>query len=71
MTVMTGGSEARNRFDLTAILAIVVTIVFWASSFVVIRVCLGPLTPVELATVRHDGRPYRSWLSGGPVDGTE
>jgi drug/metabolite transporter (DMT)-like permease len=53
MTVMTGESEARNRFDLTAILAIAVTIVFWASSFVVIRVCLGPLTPVELATARY------------------
>ncbi len=34
-------------------LAIVVTIAFWASSFVVIRVCLGPLTPVELATARY------------------
>ncbi|MGO8256654.1 hypothetical protein ACC792_37705, partial [Rhizobium ruizarguesonis] len=31
-------------FDLVAFAAILVTILFWASSFVVIRICLGPLT---------------------------
>ena len=36
-----------------AFAAILVTILFWASSFVVIRICLGPLTPIELATARY------------------
>ncbi|PZM15119.1 DMT family transporter [Rhizobium tubonense] len=54
----TGASEltiAKHKasFDLVAFAAILVTIVFWASSFVVIRICLGPLTPVELATARY------------------
>ncbi|KAA0697270.1 EamA/RhaT family transporter [Neorhizobium sp. P12A] len=53
MTAITGDTGAKSRFDVVAFLAIVVTIVFWASSFVVIRVCLGPLTPVELATARY------------------
>ncbi len=45
--------EKRGGFDLIAFGAILVTIVFWASSFVVIRVCLGPMTPIELATARY------------------
>lgn len=54
----TGASEltiAKHKasFDLVAFAAILVTIVFWASSFVVIRICLGALTPVELATARY------------------
>lgn len=53
MSPISGNLETKTRFDLTAFLAIIVTIVFWASSFVVIRVCLGPLTPVELATARY------------------
>lgn len=40
-------------FDVIAFGAILVTILFWSSAFVVIRVCLGPLTPVELATARY------------------
>ncbi|MGK9050646.1 DMT family transporter [Neorhizobium petrolearium] len=48
------GNE-RQGFDAIAFLAILVTIVFWASSFVVIRICLGPLTPVELAAARYVG----------------
>jgi len=47
---MVGG---RQEFDIIAFLAILVTIVFWASSFVVIRICLGPLTPIELAAARY------------------
>jgi drug/metabolite transporter (DMT)-like permease len=43
----------RGGFDSIALVAIVVTILFWASSFVVIRVCLTALTPVELATARY------------------
>lgn len=42
-----------GTFDVVAFGAILVTILFWSSSFVVIRVCLGPLTPVELATARY------------------
>ncbi|WP_028748061.1 DMT family transporter [Rhizobium mesoamericanum] len=53
MTVTAADFEAKTRFDLPALLAIVVTIFFWASSFVVIRVCLGPLTPVQLAAARY------------------
>jgi drug/metabolite transporter (DMT)-like permease len=53
MATVVGDSEDKAGFDLVAFLAIVVTIAFWASSFVVIRVCLGPLTPVELATARY------------------
>lgn len=53
MATVVGDPEDKAGFDLVAFLAIVVTIVFWASSFVVIRVCLGPLTPVELATARY------------------
>ena len=40
-------------FDFIALGAILVTIVFWSSAFVVIRVLLGPLTPVELAAGRY------------------
>lgn len=47
---MVGGTQ---DFDIIAFLAILVTIVFWASSFVVIRICLGPLTPIELAAARY------------------
>ncbi|MEK1901736.1 MAG: DMT family transporter [Rhizobium sp.] len=53
MATVVGDPEDNAGFDLVAFLAIVVTIAFWASSFVVIRVCLGPLTPVELATARY------------------
>ena len=42
-----------GAFDVVAFGAILVTILFWSSAFVVIRVCLGPLTPVELATARY------------------
>ncbi|WP_064696714.1 DMT family transporter [Rhizobium aegyptiacum] len=46
-------AKQQSGFDLIAFAAIVVTILFWASSFVVIRICLGPLTPIELATARY------------------
>ena len=42
-----------GAFDPVAFGAILVTILFWSSAFVVIRVCLGPLTPVELAAARY------------------
>jgi drug/metabolite transporter (DMT)-like permease len=42
-----------GNFDFVALGAILVTIVFWSSAFVVIRVLLGPLTPVELAAGRY------------------
>jgi len=42
-----------GTFDVVAFGAILVTILFWSSAFVVIRICLGPLTPVELATARY------------------
>jgi drug/metabolite transporter (DMT)-like permease len=42
-----------RQFDVVAFVAILVTILFWSSAFVVIRVCLGPLTPVELAAARY------------------
>ncbi|MFB9950969.1 DMT family transporter [Rhizobium puerariae] len=45
--------DERHGFDGIAFLAILVTIVFWASSFAVIRTCLGPLTPLELAAARY------------------
>ncbi|OWV87817.1 hypothetical protein ATY78_04855 [Rhizobium sp. R635] len=45
--------KQQGGFDLIAFAAIVITILFWASSFVVIRICLGPLTPIELATARY------------------
>jgi hypothetical protein len=41
MATVVGDPEDKAGFDLVAFLAIVVTIAFWASSFVVIRVCLG------------------------------
>ena len=53
MSMLTSDVGAKGRFDLVAFAAVVVTIVFWASSFVVIRICLGPLTPIELATARY------------------
>lgn len=53
MSAITGDLSQRSKFDPIAFLAIVVTIAFWASSFVVIRVCLVALTPVELATARY------------------
>ncbi|CAM5768591.1 membrane protein [Labrys miyagiensis] len=43
----------KTGFDLIAFGAILVTILFWASSFAVIRVCLGPLSPIELAAARY------------------
>lgn len=46
-------AKQQGKFDLVAFAAIIVTILSWASSFVVIRVCLGPLTPIELATARY------------------
>ncbi|MGO7550555.1 EamA family transporter, partial [Rhizobium leguminosarum] len=46
-------TKQQGGFDLVAFAAIVVTILSWASSFVVIRICLGPLTPIELATARY------------------
>lgn len=42
-----------GTFDFVALGAILVTIAFWSSAFVVIRVLLGPLTPVELAAGRY------------------
>lgn len=42
-----------GAFDIVAFGAILVTILFWSSAFAVIRVLLGPLTPVELATARY------------------
>lgn len=45
--------EKSGNFDFVAFGAILVTIVFWSSAFAVIRVLLGPLTPVELATARY------------------
>lgn len=42
-----------GAFDAVAFGAILVTILFWSSAFTVIRVLLGPLTPVELATARY------------------
>jgi drug/metabolite transporter (DMT)-like permease len=53
MSALTSDLGTKGKFDLVAFGAIVVTIVFWASAFAVIRVCLGPLTPVELATARY------------------
>ncbi len=53
MSMLTSDAGVKGRFDLVAFSAVVVTIVFWASSFVVIRICLGPLTPIELATARY------------------
>lgn len=53
MSAVTGDTTVENGLDVTALIAIVVTIVFWASSFVVIRVCLEALTPIELATARY------------------
>ena len=55
MTTVTANSSMApsGTFDVVALGAILVTILFWSSSFVVIRVCLGPLTPVELATARY------------------
>ncbi|KAB1087194.1 DMT family transporter [Neorhizobium galegae] len=50
---MNTGTDERHGFDVIAFLAILVTIVFWASSFAVIRIALGPLTPIELATARY------------------
>ena len=46
-------TEKKSGFDFIAFGAILVTILFWASSFAVIRVCLGPLTPIELAAARY------------------
>lgn len=53
MSVTTTNLEAKTKLDLPALLAIVFTIIVWASSFVVIRICLGSLTPVELSTARY------------------
>lgn len=53
MTAVNSDVTVKSTFDVGAFLAIIVTIIVWASSFVVIRVCLGPLTPVELATARY------------------
>ena len=53
MTVIATESVGKTRLDLPALLAILATIIFWASSFVVIRICLGSLTPVQLATARY------------------
>ncbi|WP_117192385.1 DMT family transporter [Rhizobium terrae] len=56
MSTMAMEERTTNRsrnFDMIALIAILVTIVFWASSFAVIRICLGPLTPIELATARY------------------
>jgi drug/metabolite transporter (DMT)-like permease len=56
MTMIATGPKAadeRQGFDTIAFAAILVTIVFWASSFAVIRIALGPLTPIELATARY------------------
>lgn len=43
----------RHGFDWVAFAAILVTIIFWASSFAAIRIGLGSLTPVELAAARY------------------
>lgn len=56
---MSVGAEAttitgqKRVLDPVALASILITIIFWASSFVVIRVCLQSLTPVELATARY------------------
>lgn len=46
-------TKQKRAFDPVALASILITIIFWASSFVVIRVCLQSLTPVELATARY------------------
>lgn len=46
-------SNAPNGIDVPALLAVAFTIVAWASSFAVIRVCLDALTPVELSAARY------------------
>ena len=47
-------APAQERvLDPAALGGVVVTIAAWASSFVVIRVCLGAMSPVELATARY------------------
>ncbi|MEZ2128733.1 MULTISPECIES: DMT family transporter [unclassified Sinorhizobium] len=46
-------ARQKRVFDPVAFASILITIIFWASSFVVIRVCLRSLTPVELATARY------------------
>jgi drug/metabolite transporter (DMT)-like permease len=55
MSAVTNQTMAKGApgFDFIGLLAVLVTITFWSSAFVVIRVCLGPLTPVELATGRY------------------
>ena len=44
---------ARRRVDLAALAAILFTILSWASSFVAIRLCLGAVSPVDLAAARY------------------
>ncbi|KQV16754.1 hypothetical protein ASC97_30805 [Rhizobium sp. Root1203] len=53
MTIVTAAPTNRRVLDLGALAAVVVTIVAWASSFVAIRVCLGSMSPIELATARY------------------
>jgi drug/metabolite transporter (DMT)-like permease len=53
MSAFTEAPAQQRVLDPTALGAVIVTIAAWASSFVVIRVCLGALSPVELATARY------------------
>jgi len=55
MSAVTGRTivKSTSGFDFIGLAAVLVTIAFWSSAFVVIRACLGPLTPVELSTARY------------------
>ena len=55
MSAVTGEpmTKETGSFDFIGLAAVLVTIIFWSSAFVVIRVCLGPLTPIELAAARY------------------
>jgi drug/metabolite transporter (DMT)-like permease len=53
MSTVTSSAKPASGFDFIGLAAVLVTIAFWSSAFVVIRKLLGPLTPVELATARY------------------
>ena len=55
MSAVTGEpmTKETGNFDFIGLAAVLITIIFWSSAFVVIRVCLGPLTPIELAAARY------------------
>lgn len=46
-------AKKKTGFDMIAFVAILVTILSWASSFALIRVCLTALSPMELAAARY------------------